>query len=248
MPTDDAGPTPAAAPGQYLTLRVRPDADEQQLTRSYSLSDLADERGYRISVKREGAASRYLHERVKVGDLLDVAAPRGNFVLREGTRPVVLLSAGVGATPVLAMLHALARDHSTRSVWWLHGARNHEEHAFGAEVDELLAALPDSHRLVAYSKPAEADAPERRPRPLRPARPDASSSTRASPRTPTTTCADRTASCARSAPRSPPAASLPERIATEVFGAVAIHSSGHRERRRPRDLTSPTVHPAADRS
>jgi ferredoxin-NADP reductase/MOSC domain-containing protein YiiM/ferredoxin len=158
VPTEDAAPTPVAAPGQYLTVRVRPDADVQ-LTRSYSLSDVPDERGYRISVKREGAGSRYLHDHVQVGDLLDVAAPRGNFVLRTGTRPVVLISAGVGATPVLAMLHALAREHSTRPVWWLHGARNHNEHAFGAEVDELLAALPGSRRLVAYSRPAEVETP-----------------------------------------------------------------------------------------
>ena len=158
VPTEDAAPTPVAAPGQYLTVRVRPDADVQ-LTRSYSLSDVPDERGYRISVKREGAGSRYLHDHVQVGDLLDVAAPRGNFVLRTGTRPVVLISAGVGATPVLAMLHALAREHSTRPVWWLHGARNHDEHAFGAEVDELLAALPGSRRLVAYSRPAEVETP-----------------------------------------------------------------------------------------
>src|SRR5205823_5854961 len=119
---------------QYLTVRVRPDAGAQPLTRSYSMSDIADERGYRISVKREGAGSRYLHDRIKVGDRLDVAAPRGNFVLREGARPVVLISAGVGATPVLAMLHALAREHNVRPVWWLHGARNHHEHAFAAEV------------------------------------------------------------------------------------------------------------------
>ena len=155
-PTADTASTPVAAPGQYLTLRVRPDADAPQLIRSYSLSAVPDERGYRISVKREGTTSRYLHDHVKVGDLLDVAAPRGSFVLRNGTRPVVLVSAGVGATPVLAMLHALAGEHATRPVWWLHGARNHGEHAFGAEVDELLAALPDSHRLVAYSKAADA--------------------------------------------------------------------------------------------
>jgi ferredoxin-NADP reductase/MOSC domain-containing protein YiiM/ferredoxin len=159
VPPEDTGPMPSAAPGQYLTVRVRPDADKPQLTRSYSLSDVADERGYRISVKREGAGSTYLHESVNVGDLLEVAAPRGNFALHNGTRPVVLLSAGVGATPVLAMLHALAREHSTRTIWWVHSARNHDEHAFGAEVDELLAALPDSHRLVAYSRPASRDAP-----------------------------------------------------------------------------------------
>jgi ferredoxin-NADP reductase/MOSC domain-containing protein YiiM/ferredoxin len=159
VPTEKPATAPFAAPGQYLTVRVRPDAGAPQLTRSYSLSDIADERGYRISVKREGVTSRYLHDRIGVGDVLDVAAPRGNFVLREGTRPVVLISGGVGATPVLAMLHALASERNPRPVWWLHGARNHDEHAFAPEVDELLAALPDSHRVIAYSKPAEADAP-----------------------------------------------------------------------------------------
>lgn len=157
VPTEATARTPVAAPGQYLTVRMRLGGDSQQLIRSYSLSDVADERGYRISVKREGAGSRYLHEYVNVGDLLEVAAPRGSFVLREGNRPVVLISAGVGATPVLAMLHAMVRERTERPVWWVHGARNHDEHAFGAEVDELLAALPDAHRLVAYSKPSGAD-------------------------------------------------------------------------------------------
>jgi ferredoxin-NADP reductase/MOSC domain-containing protein YiiM/ferredoxin len=157
-PSDPDAPTPVAAPGQYLTVRVDPDDGGPPITRSYSMSDVADERGYRISVKRDGAGSSHLHERVNVGDLLDVAAPRGSFVLRGGTRPVVLISAGVGATPVLAMLHALAGEPSARPVWWLHGARNHDEHAFRAEVEELLAALPDSHRLVAYSKPTNHDA------------------------------------------------------------------------------------------
>ena len=158
VPTDDTFPSPQARAGQYLTVRLRPDADSRVLVRSYSLSDLPDERGYRISVKREGAGSRYLHEHVKTGDVLDVAAPRGGFVLRPGSRPVVLISAGVGATPVLAMLHALVREHSARPVWWVHSARNRDEQAFGAEVDELLAGLPDAHRLVAYSRPATADA------------------------------------------------------------------------------------------
>jgi ferredoxin-NADP reductase/MOSC domain-containing protein YiiM len=152
VPTDDKFSNQQATAGQYLTVRLRPDADEPPLVRSYSLSDLPGEHGYRISVKREGTGSRYLHERVKVGDVLDVAAPRGSFVLRPGTRPVVLISAGVGATPVLAMLHALAREGDTRPVWWLHGARNRAEHAFADEVDELLATLADSHRVVAYSR------------------------------------------------------------------------------------------------
>jgi len=153
VPADDDAATPAAAPGQYLTLRVRPDDGAPALTRSYSLSTVPDEHGYRISVKREGAASRYLHDRVKVGDVLEVAAPRGDFVLRDGAGPVVLISAGVGATPVLAMLHALVTEQSAREVWWLHGARNRDEHAFASEVDALLATLPGAHRVVAYSRP-----------------------------------------------------------------------------------------------
>jgi ferredoxin-NADP reductase/MOSC domain-containing protein YiiM len=159
VPTGEA--TATASPGQYLTLRLRPDPDAPPLVRSYSMSDLPGERGYRISVKREGAGSTYMHDHVKVGDVLDVAAPRGSFVLRPGDRPVVLLSAGVGATPVLAMLHALARDRSDRAVWWLHGARNRAEHAFADEADSLLAALPAAHRVVVYSRPDGAGEHER---------------------------------------------------------------------------------------
>ncbi len=155
---DDTLPSPAARPGQYLTLRLRTAPDAPPLVRSYSLSDVPDERGYRISVKREGVASRHMHDHVDVGAVLDVAAPRGDFVLRAGSRPVVLISAGVGATPVLAMLHALAGEGGARPVWWLHGARNREEHAFGAEVDGLLGALPGAHRVIAYSRPTADDA------------------------------------------------------------------------------------------
>ena len=147
--------TPAdVQPGSYITVRLPPDGDRPPLLRSYSLSDA---RGFRISVKREGVVSSYLHERLKVGDVLDIAAPRGGFVLKPGERPVVLLSAGVGATPVLAMLHALAAAHDARPVWWIHGARNGAEHAFRDEVDALLASLGDAHRRVAYSRPAADD-------------------------------------------------------------------------------------------
>ena len=69
-----------------------------------------------------GAAGEYLRGQVRIGDSLDVAAPRGTFFLNEGEGPVLLLSAGVGVTPVLSMLHALVQMHSTREVWWLHGA------------------------------------------------------------------------------------------------------------------------------
>jgi hypothetical protein len=84
-----------------------------------------------------------------------VAAPRGEFTLRAGSRPVVLLSAGVGATPVLAMLHVLATEHDPRPIWWVHGARNEAEHPFVEEVEQLIARLPRAHRLVSYSRPPD---------------------------------------------------------------------------------------------
>ena len=107
-------------------------------------------------MKREahGTASVYLHAHVHAGDILDVAAPRGSFTLRAGEAPVLLLSAGVGATPVLAMLHQLVADRPTRHVWWLHGARDRSEHPFVAEVRALVAALPHGHSHVWYSRPA----------------------------------------------------------------------------------------------
>ena len=144
------------SPGQYLTVRLRAHGvDAPPVTRSYSLSTVDGDGRYRISVKLEpgGVGSGYLHGAVRVGAALDVAAPRGTFTLRDGDRPIVLISAGVGATPVLAMLHALAAARSPREVWWLHGARSRSEHAFGPEVDRLLAALPNARRIVTYSRP-----------------------------------------------------------------------------------------------
>ena len=148
-------PARAPLPGQFVTLRLRPDPSAPPLLRNYSLSALPDPASYRISVKREpsGAGSQYLCTKVAVGDVLEVAAPRGSFVLAPGDRPVVLVSAGVGATPLLAMLYTLADQGAARPVWWLHGARNHREHAFADEVDQLLARLPDAHRVVCYSAP-----------------------------------------------------------------------------------------------
>jgi ferredoxin-NADP reductase/MOSC domain-containing protein YiiM/ferredoxin len=152
----DGAALPPALPGQFLTVRLAPEAGPAPLVRSYSLSGRPGEREYRISVKREahGTASTFLHARVHAGDTLDVAAPRGSFTLRAGDAPVLLLSAGVGATPVLAMLHQLVAERSTRHVWWLHGARDRSEHPFVAEVQALVAALPHGHSHVWYSRPA----------------------------------------------------------------------------------------------
>ena len=155
----DNRPLVAALPGQFIILRLQPKPNSPVLLRNYSLSDLPSADSYRVSVKLEenGAASTYLHNQVRLGDLLEVAAPRGNFTLQPGAKPVVLVSAGVGATPVLAMLHSLALELSPREVWWLFGARNGEQHPFAEESRDLIKALPHGRRFVAYSRPLSRD-------------------------------------------------------------------------------------------
>ena len=157
----DEEPAPPGAPGQFLTVRLRPIPEGTPVTRNYSLSGPPTPGSYRISVKREphGAASRFLNGRLGPGDRLDVAAPRGTFTLQAGERPVVLIRAGVGATPVMAMLYALAARHSEREVWWIHGARNRAEHSFREEASRLLELLPHARRLIAYSAPDPDDRP-----------------------------------------------------------------------------------------
>jgi len=148
-----------ALPGQYVVLRLQPTAVGPPLFRSYSLSGPLSTERYRISVKIEpnGAAGTYLRDHVRMGDILDVSSPRGSFILQSGERPVVLLSAGIGATPVLAMLHAMAAAHSTRQVLWLHAARDRQHHPFAAEVGRLMLALTHGRSYVCYSRPGSDD-------------------------------------------------------------------------------------------
>ncbi len=155
----DGGPLPPARPGQYLTLRIQPENEQRSLLRNYSLSGPPDADYYRITVKREhaGAASSYLHTRLRVGAQLEIAAPRGTFILDRTNAPVLLISAGIGATPVLAMLHALATEHTEREIWWLHGARSSRDQSFPAEVRALLSSLPNVRTHVCYSRPGPDD-------------------------------------------------------------------------------------------
>ncbi len=143
----DGTALPAGRPGQYLTLRL-PDA-----VRSYSLSDASDAGRYRISVKHEphGQASGYLTTQLRAGTVIEVAAPRGEFLLEDGTDPVLLISAGIGLTPVLAMLHELAALASTREIWWIHAARSPQEHPLASEAHALVAGLATGHEHVFYS-------------------------------------------------------------------------------------------------
>jgi ferredoxin-NADP reductase/MOSC domain-containing protein YiiM len=148
----DGSQLPAVQAGQYLTLRVT-GAGEPAPVRSYSLSSAPDAGTYRISVKREphGVVSSYLDGKVRLGDVLDAAAPRGEFVLDASTGPVLLISAGIGVTPVLSMLHELAASRSARDIWWLYGARRPAEHPFAAEAHALLKSLPHTRECVFYS-------------------------------------------------------------------------------------------------
>lgn len=154
----DGQPLPAALPGQYVVLRLRPVAGDPPVFRSYSLSGPVSTESYRISVKVEphGVAGNHLHQHVRAQDGLDVSAPRGSFVMQPGERPIALLSAGIGATPVLAMLHALAVARPTRRVFWLHGARDGEHHPL-AEARALVRSLPHGVHYVCYSSPGARD-------------------------------------------------------------------------------------------
>jgi ferredoxin-NADP reductase/MOSC domain-containing protein YiiM len=159
MQSVDGQPLPRALPGRYVVLRLQPSAGSPPVFRSYSLSGPLSTERYRISVKIEpnGLAGTYLSEQVRVGDAVDVSSPRGSFILQSGEGPVVLLSAGIGATPVLAMLHALAAARSTQQVIWLHAARDRQHHPFAAEVRRLMLKLSRGRSYVCYSKPGTRD-------------------------------------------------------------------------------------------
>ena len=155
----DGQPLPLFEAGQFVVLRLLVDPGKPPVLRSYSLSDLPAADHFRISVKSElnGIGSSFLCNRARAGDVLDVSAPRGSFTLRPGENPVVLLSAGVGATPVMSMLHSLAAESSQREVWWIYGARNRVDHPFADESRSLLKQLSRGRGYIVYSRPAAID-------------------------------------------------------------------------------------------
>jgi ferredoxin-NADP reductase/MOSC domain-containing protein YiiM len=155
----DGTAVPPAQPGQFLTLRLPVSRNARPLLRSYSLSGAPGAASYQVSVKLEphGTGSRFVHSRVRVGDQLEVAAPRGTFLLLPGDTPVLLISAGVGATPVMSMLRALAADQTPREVWWLHGSPSRSDEPFASESGSLIAGLACGRRLICYSRPGPGD-------------------------------------------------------------------------------------------
>ncbi|MBB6444231.1 NO-inducible flavohemoprotein [Bacillus benzoevorans] len=146
-------------PGQYLTVKVKPEDSEYTHLRHYSLSDAPGKDYYRISVKREelGVVSSYLHDTVQAGDILQVSAPAGDFTLQSDDKPVVLLSGGVGLTPMLSMLNTIAASQPERAVTFIHGALNSSVHALKEEVARLASENSNVKSFVAYSEPTEED-------------------------------------------------------------------------------------------
>ena len=155
------GPVAAFKPGQYLTIHLQPASFAHHQIRQYSLTHLSNGKDYRIAVKREaqGTVSGWLHEHGRVGDVLQLAAPHGDFFLEvDSGTPVALISAGVGQTPMLAMLHSLAASEHRAPVSWLHAAENGKQHAFSEEVGATGAQLADFISEVWYRDPAAEDA------------------------------------------------------------------------------------------
>jgi len=165
----DGEPIMAFPPGQYLT--VRPEVTGHgHLVRNYSLSGAPGKECYRISVKREdapedapyappGMVSSYLHREVGPGSVLSVSAPAGDFFLADDDhgRPVVLLSAGVGLTPLVCMLDALLDRGDSREIWFVHAALSGRQHALGKHVKDVATELEHVRAVTFYEFPGEDD-------------------------------------------------------------------------------------------
>lgn len=158
---EDGKPVLRHQPGQYLTFWI--DIPGQHpLKRNYSISSAPNDETYRISVKREpqGIASTWLHDQAEVGQILNVAPPAGEFFLNEESpRPVVLLSGGVGLTPMISMLEAIASQHPRVAVYYVHGTLNGSTHAMKNRVRFLAQAHPNIKAATFYVEPRPEDRP-----------------------------------------------------------------------------------------
>ena len=153
----DGGPVLRHKPGQYLGFLFDVPG-HGPLKRNYSISCAPNGRSYRITVKREGIASRWLHDRVTPGTVLRLAPPAGDFFLDvDGTEPVVLVSGGVGLTPMISMLESLAAGGGERPVWYVHGALNRRVHAMAAHARALAASQAAAHVETFYDAPDSED-------------------------------------------------------------------------------------------
>ena len=155
----DHGALPDFKAGQHLPLEFPLVGSDGALSRTYSLSNAPGQGLYRISVKRElqGLVSGLLHDQAGVGTMLKARSPAGNFVLQESDRPVVLVSAGIGITPMVSLLHTLTATPSDRPVYFFHGARDSNHHPFAEEIAGLARTNPNVTSRTIYSRPLERD-------------------------------------------------------------------------------------------
>ncbi|AZI41815.1 NO-inducible flavohemoprotein [Deinococcus psychrotolerans] len=167
----DGQPLPPYRAGQYLSVKAQVPGFPTQQIRQYSLSDASNQTSYRISVKREfapseaawdapeGLISNYLHDQIEVGAEVLVHLPAGDFYLQDTQLPVVLLSGGVGITPMLSMLNTLIATGSKRPVVFVHAALSQDFHAFRAHVNELAAQHPQVRKVIYYTDVTDRDRP-----------------------------------------------------------------------------------------
>ena len=170
----DGRPLPAFLPGQYLTFRLQIPEQPREMTRCYSLSDSPDHPDYyRVTIKRippppkstdvpPGLVSSHFHDRLQVGDIVDVKAPSGHFHLDVNSRtPVVLIGGGIGVTPALSMLNYLIAAPGKREVWFFYGVRNGREHVLKDHLREIAEQNPQVHLVLCYSDPLPGEEPEK---------------------------------------------------------------------------------------
>jgi nitric oxide dioxygenase len=157
----DGKPLAPFRPGQYLTLKFD-DLGPDGARRNYSLSDAPGQSHYRVTIKREvlspgadgaQAVSHHMHSAIAPGDEIEVSPPCGDFVLQQSERPVVLLSAGVGLTPLLSMYRHLDGEGHQGPVYFIHGTRNRATHALHEEVRDIAGRRENFHQHVCYSAP-----------------------------------------------------------------------------------------------
>lgn len=165
----DRKPLPGFLPGQYLTFDLEVPGQAKRVVRCYSLSDRPREHRYRVTIKRQvpppdqpgvppGLVSNFFHEFIKPGHVLDVKAPSGGFVLElEHGRPVVLISGGVGITPMVSMLNEIVETNCARETWFFHSARSRDDHIMKEHLEKIAAQFAHTRLHVCYSAPAPGD-------------------------------------------------------------------------------------------
>lgn len=160
----DGKPIADFKPGQYIGLYITPENSDNRCIRQYSLSDASNGKNYRISVKREGTGaiqglvSNYLHDHVQEGDTVELSPPAGDFFLdTRHENPVVLISGGVGVTPLLSMLNTLIASNTREPVRFVHSAVNGSVHAFSDHINTLAEERDNLEKFVFYDQPANSD-------------------------------------------------------------------------------------------